>query len=140
MRRSSFARSVSPAFAPSTAGDYEFRYFLDNGWTKVATSNPVTVSSVTPTYTVTASPSTVSAGGAITVAWTAPGGSSSLDWIGMYATGTGDGSYLSWVYTGGTTSGSAGFTAPSTAGTYEFRYFLNDGFTKVSTSNPVTVQ
>jgi hypothetical protein len=31
-------------------------------------------------------------------------------------------------------------TAPATAGSYEFRYLLNNGFTDAAKSNPVTVQ
>jgi hypothetical protein len=31
------------------------------------------------------------------------------------------------------------FTLPSAAGPYEFRYFLNDGFTRVSASSRIVV-
>src|SRR5262249_6031208 len=37
------------------------------------------------------------------------------------------------------TSGSATLTAPALAGTYEFRYLLNNGFTSSAASNSVTV-
>jgi hypothetical protein len=43
--------------APTQAGQYEFRYFLSNSYTNVATSNTITVQSTsTPTPTPTASP------------------------------------------------------------------------------------
>ncbi len=43
--------------APTTPGQYEFRYLLNNGFTSVATSNTVTVqSTATPTPTPTATP------------------------------------------------------------------------------------
>jgi hypothetical protein len=90
-------------------------------------------------YTLTPSPISVVAGGPITVTWTAPGGSSSFDWIGIFAVGSSDYEDLGWVYTNGATSGSTTFNAPYDSGYYEFRYFLNDGYTKVKTSNPVSV-
>ena len=37
-------------------------------------------------------------------------------------------------------SGTRNLTAPSTPGTYEFRYLLNNGYTSVVTSSAVTVQ
>jgi hypothetical protein len=107
-------------------------------------SGPSNQASATPqavgTFTLAASPSSVTAGSSVSANWTAPAGqTSTYDWIGMYATGAGNGSYLAWQYTGGATSGSVTFTAPSTAGTYEFRYFLNNGWTEVASSNAFTV-
>jgi hypothetical protein len=126
--------------APSQAGQYEFRYFLNNGYTKVATSNTVTVGGgEVTTFSLNASPSTVNPGQSITVTWTAPSGQSALDWIGLYKVGDPDTGYSAWQHTGGTQSGNTTFTAPSQAGQYEFRYFLNNGYTKVATSNTVTV-
>jgi hypothetical protein len=92
-----------------------------------------------PTYALAASPSTVNPGQAITVTWTAPSGQSALDWIGLYKVGDPDMGYSAWQHTGGTQSGNTTFTAPSQTGEYEFRYFLNNGYTKVATSNTVTV-
>jgi hypothetical protein len=149
--------------APSEAGQYEFRYLRNNGYTSVATSNTITVQSggnptptptatpiptptATPTpqpnnYTLTASPSTVSPGGQITVSWTAPaGGTSSSDWIALYSVGVSNTQYSWWQYTGGATSGSFTLTAPTQAGQYEFRYLRNNGYTSVATSNTITVQ
>ena len=34
---------MQKAAAPATAGQYEFRYLQNNGYTSVATSNPITV-------------------------------------------------------------------------------------------------
>jgi len=91
-------------------------------------------------HTLLASPAGVAPGGTLTVNWTAPaGGTSPTDWIGLYATGAPNGSYLSWGYTAGASDGTMSFTAPGTAGTYEFRYLLNDGFVDVARSNAVTV-
>ena len=117
---------------------------MNNGYTKTATSNTVTVGGAPPSpsptaFSLTASPSTVNAGQSITVSWTAPSGQLATDWIGLYKVGDPDTGYSAWQHTGGTTSGSTTFTAPSQAGQYEFRYFLNNGYTKTATSNTVTV-
>jgi endonuclease/exonuclease/phosphatase family metal-dependent hydrolase len=47
--------------------------------------------------------------------------------------------FISWQYTGGASSGSLPFTAPGSAGQYEFRYFTNGTYNRVATSNTVTV-
>jgi len=125
--------------APAVVGEYEFRYFKQNGYLKLATSNTITVGS-TSSFTVTASPSTVAIGATITVGWTAPAGRGPTDWIGIYKGGTADGYFLGYKYTGGSVTGSMTFTAPSSAGQYEFRYFIDNGFVKKATSNTVTVQ
>jgi hypothetical protein len=97
---------------------------------------------------VSASPSTVSAGGRVTVSWSGVSNATNRDWIGLYHPGDPDGSFISWVYddscttTGGTSSlasGSCSFTMPMAAGTYELRLFSNDGFTRLASSNQVTV-
>ena len=128
--------------APSTNGTYEFRYLTNDSFTSVKQSNTVTVnaggSPPPATYTLNATPSTVQAGGTITISWTAPSGSSSKDWISLNATGAANTSYGWWQYTNGATSGSFTVPAPSTNGTYEFRYLLNDGFTSVKQSNTIS--
>jgi hypothetical protein len=127
---------VMNATAPQISGQYEFRYFRDNGFIRVAVSNHITVSS---TYSVSASPGTVLVGGLITVSWMAPPGHSGLDWVGIYRTSGVNTQFVSWEYTGPSSSGTMVFTAPQNPDNYEFRYFLNDGFNRVTVSNPVTV-
>jgi hypothetical protein len=93
----------------------------------------------TGSYTLTASPSSVAPRGTITASWTAPAGqSATTDWIGLYATGSPNASPLSSASTGGATSGSLNFMAPTTSGTFELRY-LNSGYTSLATSNAFTV-
>ncbi len=49
---------------PTTLGTYEARLFLNNGYTRAATSNSITVANINPTPAITAlSPSSVVAGG-----------------------------------------------------------------------------
>ena len=57
-----------------------------------------------------------------------------------FAVGDADTNFLSWQYTGSATTGYLTFTAPTRPGQYEFRYFLNDGFTRAATGNRLTVQ
>jgi hypothetical protein len=102
------------------------------------TSAPVTLPIVTgPTLTVPAG--SVAAGGQVTVTLTnGPGGGS--DWLALAATGAADTSYLQWTYVGaGVTSRTWTVTMPMTAGTYEFRLFLNGVYVRAATSPPVTV-
>lgn len=123
--------------APSQAGQYEFRYLQQNGYTDVARSNTATVGS--SGYTLAASPSTLNPGGALTVSWTAPAGRPTNDWIGLFAVGSSNNSAVWWQYTNGATSGSFTPQAPSTLGQYEFRYLLQNGYTDATRSNIVTV-
>jgi hypothetical protein len=92
-----------------------------------------------PTFTLAASPSTANPGDTLNVTWTAPSGRPANDWIGLYKVGDPETSFISWQYTGGASSGSANFTAPSQAGQYEFRYFTNNSYVRAATSNTVTV-
>jgi phospholipase C len=72
--------------------------------------------------------------------WSAPSGAASQDWIGLCALGAADSSCSSVRYTEGARSGRDTARAPSTPGTYELRYFLNNTFVKQATSTPVIVK
>ncbi len=216
--------------APATPGVYEFRLFLNNGYTRAATSPAVTVTFVAPPVPVVSSlsPSSAIAGGGglsitvlgsgftsssvvnwngsprpttfltstqlraaiadadvaalgtaqvsvttpppgggtsgaltfsmvpaptLTVSTTtaAPGASVSVtltgglggpsDWIALASTTAPNTSYLLYNYVGsGVTTKTWTVTAPSTPGTYEFRLFLNNGYTRAATSATVVVQ
>ena len=126
---------------PSTAGTYEFRLFLNNGYTRAATSLPVTVQNASTTSPVlTVSTTTAASGAAVTVTLAGGAGGSS-DWLALAATTAANTSYIQYTYVGaGVTTRSWTVNMPSTAGTYEFRLFLNNGYTRAATSPPVTVQ
>ena len=80
----------------------------------------------------------VTPGAKITVA-VANGPGNPKDWVALYAAGAPDNStnYLAWVYLNGTqTAPSTGvksatvtMTAPNTNGSYEARFYANDGYT-----------
>ncbi len=124
--------------APSTGGTYEFRFYPNNGYTRTATSPPVTVTPPPPP-TLTVSATSVPAGSQVTVTLTnGPGGAQ--DWLAFAPTGAADNFYLQWVYVGaGVTTRTWTVTAPSTGGTYEFRFYPNNGYTRTATSPTVTV-
>src|SRR5262249_51586874 len=102
----------------------------------------VTVSSATASFSVTVTPASVKRGGLITVTWTAPQGQTSPhDWIGLFNTTAPNESYdpSRWIYTNGAPTGSMTFTAPSTLGTYNARYLLNDSYVDAARSSSVKV-
>ncbi len=123
------------------AGSYSLtaRATSDTGATTTSSAVNITVNGASPTYTLVASPTTVAPGGILTVTWTAPPGRPSSDWVALYRVGDPDDANLWYTYTGGTTSGSSSATAPSETGQYDFRYFLEDGYDRATTSNQVTV-
>jgi subtilisin family serine protease len=119
-------------------GTYEFRLF-GNGYTRLATSPAITVTVGTPP-TLTVSTTTAAPGSSVTVTLTNGYGGPS-DWLALAKTGSPLTSYLQYSYVGSNaTTRTWTFTMPSTPGTYEFRLFLNNGYTLAATSPPVTVK
>ena len=81
----------------------------------------------------------ISAGDDIEVTWQVEDGEEgSQNWIGLYKTGANNNTYVKWVYVDNDTDGTEYFTI-DTAGTYEFRLFLDNNYTDVATSPRVTV-
>jgi len=126
---------------PATAGTYEFRLFLNNGYTRAATSPTITVqSSTAPSPTLTVNTTTAAPGAAVTVTLT-NGAGGATDWLVLAATTAPTTSYLQYTYVGaGVTTRTWTVNMPATAGTYEFRLFLNNGYTRAATSPTITVQ
>jgi len=121
--------------APTTPGQYEFRFFPNDTYTRLATSPAVTV--LAPTLTVSAT--TAPPGGQVTVTLT-NGLGGAQDWLALATVAAPSTSYLQWVYVGaGVTTRTWTVTMPTTLGQYQFRLFLNNGFTQAATSPPVTV-
>jgi len=126
-------------FGPA-AGTDEVRVFT-GGYSRVATSPVVNVTAPPPPPPVQLTPNvtTATAGSPVTVTLTnGPGGPT--DWIALAASGAANNNYLQWVYVGsGVTSRDWTVTMPAAAGTYEFRLFLNNGYTRAATSAAITV-
>ena len=125
--------------APSTPGTYEFRLFLNGGYTRAATSPAITVQAPTTPPTLTVNATSVAPGASVTVTLH-DGYGGNGDWMSLAATGSSALSYLKYTYVGsGVTTRTWTVTMPATAGTYEFRLFLNNSYTITARSPVVTV-
>ena len=98
--------------------------------------------------TLSATPASVSAGDSFLVAWGQISTPTNRDWIGLYAPGSSDTSYITYRYVNCSSSptvpiasGTCSFPISSSQspGAYEFRLFPNDTYTRIATSNAVTV-
>jgi subtilisin len=133
--------------ASMTTGSYELRMNSNNSLARIAASNSFAVQGAPPP-SLTANPATATAGGTITAAWSEIGNPAAMDWIGLYAPGGADNAFIHWVYTScsktpssAQASGSCPFVVPSNVptGTYELRLNSNNGFTRLATSNGLTI-
>jgi hypothetical protein len=132
---------------PQTPGTYEFRLFLNYGYTRAATSATVTVTAPAPqpapapapAATLTVSTTSAAPGAPVTLTLAnGPGGAT--DWLALATSGSPNTSYVRFVGFAGSPTGTWTVYMPQTPGTYEFRLFLNYGYTRAATSSPVTVQ
>ena len=129
---------------PAQGGTCNARLFRDDSWIKLATSSTVSFPVVPPTVTVT-NPN-VGPGATLNIV-VANGPGSPTDWIGLYRTGAPDSPSLTWTYLNGSqvppvtplTNATLALTVPTVGGTYEVRFYANDGYDKLATSNIVTV-
>ncbi len=136
--------------APVTPGSYEVRFFANGTYGRLATSGVITVSASPAAVTVNggAPPAAVpvNAGTYANVA-VSDGPGNAGDWVGLYAANTADTALLSWRYlNGSTTLPVSGFTAatvnfavPTSAGSYEFRFFAANTYTRLATSTSMVV-
>jgi len=92
-----------------------------------------------PTPTLSVSTTTAAVGGTVTVTLTGGLGGQS-DWIALAATGSANTSYVAYTYVGNGVTTRTWTVTVQTPGTYEFRLFLNNGYTRAATSPTVTVQ
>jgi subtilisin family serine protease len=126
------------ATMPDTPGDYEFRLLTGFGTTLLARSPTVTVAP-RPPAALAVSATAVNGGDSVTVTLS-DGPGNNLDWLALAAVGDPDNSYLQYVYIGaGATSTTWTVDMPATPGTYEFRLFEDDSYTRLATSPTVTV-
>jgi len=118
--------------APDLKGSYDLRMYDSNGTEKASITLMVITSAVFALQSDcrTCDPITVSYSGA-------PGIES--DWIGMYPAGSPDNSYVSRQYLNGNVNSTLSFYSIN-SGTYDFRMFENDSFTRLAASNSVSVQ
>jgi subtilisin family serine protease len=126
--------TIPASLAPGT---YELRLFSNGGFTRLATSNSITVTTGCPGSSVSASPTSVAPGASVTATWSGVCAPSATDWIALAAPGAANTTYLTFRYTTGSASGSVPFTIPASVapGTYELRLFSKGGYTRLATSN-----
>jgi len=99
-----------------------------------------------PSVTLIVSPRVVASNGLVTVT-VANGPATLTDWVALAVAGSDDTSYLAWDYLNsmqtppgvGLSSASVVMTAPASPGSYEARFYYNNGFT-VLARIPFTVQ
>jgi hypothetical protein len=130
-------RAAIPAADLGAAGTAQVTVFSPSPGGGLSSPLPFTIGVSNATLSVSAT--TAAPGASVTVTLT-NGFGGSTDWLALAATGASDRSYLKWVYVGaGVTTRTWTVTMPSKAGTYEFRLFLNNGYTRGATSPTVTV-
>jgi hypothetical protein len=94
---------------------------------------------IAPTPVLTVNATTVAPGTSVTVTLT-NGLGGPWDWLALAPTTASNLSYIAVTYVGGgVTTRTWTVTMPSTPGTYEFRLFLNNGYSRAATSPTVTV-
>src|SRR5205814_4794792 len=121
---------TSAVNVPASGGPFEFRLFLGNGYTRAATSVPFGMDA-SPSLAVSAT--SVTGGSSVTVTL-ANGLGGATDWLALAATSAANTSYLQWTYAGtGVTPRTWTVTVPASGGPFEFRLFLNNGYTRAAT-------
>jgi hypothetical protein len=138
-----FGSCAFPVPGGLAPGGYEFRLFTSDTYTRLATSASFTVIGPPPA-SLSAAPASVAAGGTETVTWRGIAAPTPTDWIGLYAPGTANTAYVAWMYVScfqtpgaAKAAGSCPFPVPSglAPGSYEFRLFTSDTWTRLATSN-----
>jgi subtilisin len=125
-----------PASDVAAAGAAQVTVFTPAPGGGLSTAQTFTIGTA-PVLTVSAT--SVSPGANVTVTLTNGTGGAG-DWIALAGTGAGNTSYLRYTYVGqGNTTKTWTVAMPTTPGTYEFRLFLANGYTRAATSPTVTV-
>jgi hypothetical protein len=130
--------------APSSPGTYDVRLFTNNSMNRIARSGAITVTSAGPAVSVS---STTVQRSAVINFEVSGGPANRLDWVSLSPASAPDSGYQDWNYLNGMktapatgqSSATLQFTAPSTPGTYNIRFFANNGMNKLATSATITV-
>ena len=126
--------------SPIDLGEYEFRYYSNNSVNIEAISDTIYAVPPSGTFsmaaTLSAEPGTAIP--SVRVQWSVPAGRPNLDWIGLFPIANSDHGFVRWFYTRSLQTGDVHIPRP-VAGTYELRYFSNNGWARLATSNQVEV-
>ncbi len=129
-------RASIPASDTQTPGTAQVSAFMTAPGGGTSASLPFTIA---PRPALSVAATTVNSGEPATVTLVNGLGNAN-DWLAFAATGAADNAFLWWTYVGaGVTTRTWTVTAPTTAGTYEFRFYPNGGYTRLATSPAVTV-
>lgn len=127
-------------------GNYEFRFFANNGFVRIAISNLFTIQDPGPAITV--EPAFVNSGQPFVVSWESlETPYRATDWIGVYRPGADATAFLDWFYIGSCTTaaqqhgtdGSCSIALNLPSGDYELRLYPNDGFQGLIDTASITV-
>jgi hypothetical protein len=138
------AAGSCPFTVPNVApGTYELRLFANNSATMLASSNPVSVTSVD----LIVSPMSVGVGGTVTATWSGIAAPTPMDWIGLYVPGAPEASYFDWIFVScskvpsvALAAGSCPFRIPNVPpGTYELRIYANNSASLLGISSAFTI-
>ena len=103
------------------------------------TSGNLTFTIANPVPSLTVNATTVVGGTAVTVTLT-NGLGGAQDWIALADASAPNTSFITWTFVGtGVTTRTWTVTSPTTGGPFEFRLFLNNGYTRAATSPKITV-
>ena len=95
--------------------------------------------SATPPPVLTVSATNVAPGAGVTMTLTG-GAGGPYDWLALAQASAANSSYVTFTYVGSAvTTRTWTVTLPAAPGTYEFRLFLNNGYTRAATSPAITV-
>ena len=120
--------------APLSGGPYVTRAFLNDTSALLVESASFTIAS----STTSTNQSSYAPGATVTVTYAGLPGNAK-DWVALAPAGSPATTHLAWMYTGGQTSGTATFAAPSSGGPYVARAYLNDTNTLLAESASFTI-
>lgn len=124
--------SGSRQYTGLPAGMYEARAFLNDTYTKLASSATFTINNGSISPTVSTSQPSYTAGQVVTANWAnLPG--NTYDWIAVSVANSPATSFVKYIYTNGQMSGSNGFTNIP-VGDYEVRAYSNDSYNIIATA------
>src|SRR4029450_1154351 len=130
----------------TSAGTFELRLYANKSYTRLATSQQVTVTAGGGGPTLSVRPTSIGVGGTVTATWGGVASPTAHDWVGVYPIGAGDGGYIDWFYTsscqkapGARASQGSCTQNRTSAGIFELRLYANGSYTRLATSQQVTV-
>lgn len=116
---------------PAAPGIYVFVHYKDNGYVEYGRGPEFLIVEGTAPLTIYPSQPEALPGQVFDVTWKVTSPTNAKDWIALVKVGGEfiDGTETPWFHTDGLTEGTKKLTAPNSAGKYEFRYYVNNGFT-----------